>query len=238
MQNIIFSGLVLILAITGGPAFGSESGAAGTTIFNYNNYADNAPGTEFLERGNRFYRQGDYDAAVGNFQLASHWGDKMGQFNLGLLYVNGQGVERNPLRGWAWIELAAERGYPHYRQVADGIWGQFEPKHRKIARRILEDELRPEYGDEVAIERTSREMKRRLRKNTSGGSRVGANRVVYVEDRAGNLISGHQYFHPDRWDFEKIIQFETRLIKAVKGGVRIREVESRDDEEDSSDSGD
>jgi len=204
-------------------------------VFNINNYADNAPGTQFLERGNRFFRQNDYDAAAGYFRLAARWADKMAQFNLGMLYVNGQGVERDPLRGWAWIKLSAERGYPKNVKVAADIWSHFKDEHKKVARRILEEELKPEYGDEVAIPRTSNEMKRTLARKTSGGSRIGVNRAVYVTDRGGNFESGEQFFRDARWDFEQIVQFETRLQKALgSGNVRLRDFRTLDDGDETS----
>jgi len=203
-------------------------------VFNINNYADNAPGTQFLERGNRFFRQGDYDAAAGYFRLAARWADKMAQFNLGMLYVNGQGVERDPLRGWAWIKLSAERGYPKNVSVAADIWSHFNDDHKKVARRILEEELKPEYGDGVAVPRTSNEMKRTMARTTSGGSRIGVNRAVYVTDRSGNFESADQFFRDARWDFEQIVQFETRLQKAIgRGNVRLREFRTLDDDETS-----
>ena len=201
-------------------------------VANYSNYAANAPGTPFLERGNMFFRQGDYDAAVGNFRLAAHWADKLAQFNLGMMYVNGDGVARDPLRGWAWIKLSAERGYPKNAAVAADIWNQFTDEHRKVAEQILEEELRPRYGDEVAIPRTSNEMKRMLARNTSGGSRVGVNRAVYVTGRDGTFVSGDQFFRDERWNFEKIVQFETRLHKAIGGGtVILRDFETLEDGE-------
>lgn len=211
-----------------------QAGVLNAQVVNYNNYAQNAPGTQFLERGNMFFRQGDYDAAVGNFRLAAHWADKLAQFNLGMMYVNGDGVERDPLRGWAWIKLSAERGYPKNAAVAADIWAQFTDEHRKVARRILEEELEPEYGDEVAIPRTSSEMKRMLSRKASGGSRVGVNRAVYVTGRDGTFVSGDQFFRDERWDFEKIVQFETRLHKAIGGGnVILRDFQTVEDGEES-----
>lgn len=217
-------------------ALGTPSGS-NAQVVNYNNYANNAPGTPFLERGNMFYRQGDYAAAVGNFRLAAYWADKLAQFNLGLLYVNGDGVERDPLRGWAWIKLSAERGYPKNAAVAADIWDQLTDEHREAARRILEEELEPEYGDEVAIPRTANDMKRTLARDTSGGSRVGVNRAVYVTGRDGTFVSGNQFFRDEFWNFEKIVQFETRLQKSLGGGNVIlrdfRTVEDGGDREQS-----
>lgn len=223
MKNILsFTGTLLAAAL--------HVGALEAQVVNFNNYAQNAPGTQFLERGNMFFRQGDYDAAVGNFRLAAHWADKLAQFNLGMMYVNGDGVERDPLRGWAWIKLSAERGYPKNAAVAADIWNQFTDEHRKVAREILEKELKPRYGDEVAVPRTSTEMKRMLARNTSGGSRVGVNRTVYVTGRDSAFVSGNQFFRDERWNFERIVQFETRLQKAIGGGnVILRDFQTLED---------
>lgn len=232
----IFSIAVAILLLALGTPIGADA-----QVVNYNNYAQNAPGTQFLERGNMFYRQGDYAAAVGNFRLAAYWGDKLAQFNLGLMHVNGDGVERDPLRGWAWIRLSAERGYPKYAAVAGDIWNQLTDEHRLAARAILEEELEPEYGDEVAVPRTSNEMKRMLARDTSGGSRVGVNRAVYVTGRDGTFVSGNQFFRDEFWDFEKIVRFETRLQKSLGGGnVILRDFQTVEDgaEPRQADSGD
>jgi len=216
-----------------------QAGVLGAQVVNYNNYAQNAPGTQFLERGNMFFRQGDYDAAVGNFRLAAHWADKLAQFNLGMMYVNGDGVERDPLRGWAWIKLSAERGYPKNAAVAADIWTQFTDDHRKVAKEILEKELKPRYGDEVAIPRTANDMKRTLARDTSGGSRVGVNRAVYVTGRNGGFGSGDQVFRDELWNFNKIVQFETRLHKAIGGGnVVLRDFQTVEDDESAPQSSD
>ncbi|MFO7763160.1 MAG: hypothetical protein R6V61_05460 [Wenzhouxiangellaceae bacterium] len=216
-----------------------QIGIVEAQVVNVNNYAQNAPGTQFLERGNMFFRQGDYDAALGNFRLAAHWADKLAQFNLGMMYVNGDGVERDPLRGWAWIQLSAERGYPKNAAVAADIWNQFTEEHRKVAKEILENELKPRYGDEVAIPRTTNDMKRTLARDLSGGSRVGVNRAVYVTGRDGTFISGDQFFRDELWNFEKIVQFETRLHKAIGvGNVILRDFQTLEDGESAPQSSD
>jgi len=225
-QSIVFANALLVALI-----FACISVSASGQTVNINNYARNAPGTQFLERGNRFYKQGDFDAAAGYFRLAARWADKLAQFNLGMLHVNGSGVPRDPLRGWAWIELASERGYPKFEAVADEIWKQFSDEHRRVARAILEEELEPEFGDEVAVHRASNEMRRDRKGKTSGGSRVGVNRALYVVSRDGSFESGDQFMRDELWDFEKIIAFETRLYKAMAdGNVTVRELQLPEDE--------
>lgn len=213
--------------------------AANAGALDYRNYAKNAPGTQFLERGNAFFKQGDYAAAASYYRLAAHWADKLAQFNLGLLYVNGDGVERDPLRGWAWIRLAAERGYPKFVRVANDIESRFDDEHLAAATEILEQELAPEYGDAVAIERTAREMERMRDRATGGGSRVGANRALYVTGRDGRWVRGGEYYDPDLWDFRAIVAFETRLQRALGGGeVILREFRTVDDDPQAQDAPD
>lgn len=232
MKNTIsFAAILLATAL--------QTGVLEAQVVNVNDYAQNAPGTRFLERGNMFFRQGDYDAALGNFRLAAHWADKLAQFNLGMMYVNGDGVERDPLRGWAWIKLSAERAYPKNAAIAADIWNQFSDEHRKVAKKILVKELKPRYGDEVAIPRTSNEMERMLSRKTSGGSRVGVNRAIYVTGRDGTFLSGNQFFRDELWNFEKIVQFETRLHKAIGvGNVILRDFQTLDDGESAPQSSD
>jgi len=198
----------------------------------YRDYAENAPGTHFLERGNRFFEQQDYAAAARYYRLAAHWADKLAQFNLGILYVNGDGVARDPLRGWAWIRLAAERGYPKYARVANDLWARFDAEQRRAAQAIVDEELEPEYGDAVAIERTVREMRREREQAVGGGSRVGVNRTLYVTGRDGQWTRGGQFYDPARWDFRQIVAFETRLQRALGGGeVILRDFKTIDDDE-------
>ena len=78
-----------------------------------------------------------------------------------------------------------------------------------------------------------------LARNTSGGSRVGVNRAVYVTGRDGTFVSGDQFFRDERWNFEKIVQFETRLHKAIGGGnVILRDFQTVEDGESSPKSSD
>lgn len=230
MTNFRFAVLLVFCALSAGRLYADAD---------FRDYAENAPGTQFLERGNFFFEQGDYAAAAGYYRLAAHWADKLAQFNLGLLYVNGDGVERDPLRGWAWIRLAAERGYPKFVRVANDIWTRFEPGHREAARSILEDELEPKYGDEVAIERTAREMIRDRERAVAGGSRVGVNRTRYVTGRGGEWVRGGEYYDEARWDFRQIVAFETRLQKALGSGeVILRDFQTIDDPPDAPDAPD
>ena len=62
------------------------------------------------EEGTKLYKAKDYEAAVPYLQLAAEWGFKDAQVRLGQIYFKGLGsVERNPLRGLAWLGTAASK---------------------------------------------------------------------------------------------------------------------------------
>ncbi|MDX1514654.1 MAG: tetratricopeptide repeat protein [Gammaproteobacteria bacterium] len=53
---------------------------------------------------------GDYEAALHNWRPLADAGHVDAQFNIGLLYDNGAGVERDPAEAARWYRLAAEAG--------------------------------------------------------------------------------------------------------------------------------
>jgi len=58
------------------------------------------------------YRQGDYETAAAFWKKLARKGDKSAQYNLGALYANGQGVEKDAARAYTWFLKAAESGVP------------------------------------------------------------------------------------------------------------------------------
>lgn len=68
------------------------------------------PGHEGKEKGSKYYKAKDYDKALPYLQVAAEWGFKDAQVRLGQIYLKGLGdVEKNKLRGLAWIGTAASK---------------------------------------------------------------------------------------------------------------------------------
>lgn len=217
-------------------------------------YADRTPGHKQLEAGLDAYDSGHYVSARGKFRRAAYWADKVAQFNLGVIYLHGQGTEPQPARAWAWFELAAEREYPHMVEVAGRVWDTLDESQRARARRIFEDELLERFGDEVAVPRTARQMRSKQRRAT--GSRVGFRSgnltVLEMQDidlrpafttkisASGREYTGDAYYDPAKFDFYNVVAAETRLFEAEQSGkVRLGTFELIDDEdeEDATESG-
>lgn len=90
-------------------------------------YADESPGTRqapfvssafvalggyFLEGIPETYVRPDVSRAVDMFQYAaSYYGDPDGQYSLARLYLDGQGVPKDPRQAARWLRLAAGKGH-------------------------------------------------------------------------------------------------------------------------------
>ena len=56
------------------------------------------------------YERGDYATALAGFQNYAAQGNAAAQFNLGLMYANGEGVPKDDAEAVRWYRLAAEQG--------------------------------------------------------------------------------------------------------------------------------
>jgi TPR repeat protein len=63
-----------------------------------------------LETGVSAYQKGDYATALSVFRAEAEKGDARGQYNLGVLYLTGHGVERDPAQALLWDRRAADQG--------------------------------------------------------------------------------------------------------------------------------
>ncbi len=68
-----------------------------------------APAWAGLAEGAAAYLRGDYATALREFRPLAKQGDANAQFNLGLMYDNGQGVPQDYVRAHMWFNLAASR---------------------------------------------------------------------------------------------------------------------------------
>ncbi len=217
-QNV----LLMILAIVGLFSLPAISSAQ--------SYAEHSPGHKLHVEAIRAFEAGQYRLALDGFRSSARWADKLSQFNVGIIYYNGHGVDADPARAWAWFELSAERRYPKMGEMADRVAGELNPAQRAEARRILEEELLPVYGDEVAVRRTARRMDRE-RRNVAG-SRTGSVGAVTVITASGDSVHGSRFFDAKAWDFKQIVQAEMELFDALgTGRVELRDVEAEPEED-------
>jgi hypothetical protein len=198
--------IALVLALfLGSPVSANPVGPAGQN-----------PGLSLYHEAVRHYQNGNHAQAFEDYEESAHWGNKLSQFNLGTMYYNGVHVSRDPARAWAWVKLAAERGYQQLIDMEQAIWSELDATDRDRAERILERELLPEYGDAAALPRMERFVNRRYRSAT--GSRLGGvagSNPVLVQPRDQVQATGDVYYRDDNWRVERWLEQEAAWFDAM-----------------------
>lgn len=100
---------------------------------------------DMLLNAAKAYDRGDYDHAFKLIRRDACAGDKSSQAALGKMYLLGQGVERNDLIGYAWLETAGEYQFMRTRGIARKLHQAMTPKQRAVAD-AKADELLRLYG--------------------------------------------------------------------------------------------
>ena len=120
--------------------------------------------------GMQLYSEGRYTDALHYFKYGARYADKLSQLSIGLMYANGQGVDKDPVRACAWLALAAERKFTQFVATRDRVCSALTSAQRDAAIAEL-DKLLPEYGDKVAKRRMATALQ--LAKMQTTGSSLG-----------------------------------------------------------------
>lgn len=130
-------------------------------------FSEILPGDHNFCLANKALQKGSVKQALSHYKSAAAWGDKRSMFNMGLLLVRGDGVERDVPLGLAWLALAAERKKDALqRETLASYWKAASTDERDAAN-VLWNDLKHTYADGVALKRANirfdREMDRMRR---------------------------------------------------------------------------
>lgn len=125
--------------------------------------------------GMRRYAHKDYAGALKYFEIGSYYADKLSQLSTGLMYMNGEGVKKDPVTAYAWIDLAAERDYPDFVATRDQLKAELTPEQLAQAMQVR-GKLAGRYADAVAKPRLAVQLRQGQMQLT--GSRTGFNSGV------------------------------------------------------------
>jgi len=114
--------------------------------------ADARPGEYYFKIGARAFQKNDSKFAVEMYEVAASWAYKPAAYNLGVMYARGQGIPADYPRALAWMALAAERGDERYVAARNVVQAQLTPE-QIVQARVIVEELKKTYGDEVALRR-------------------------------------------------------------------------------------
>lgn len=154
-----------------------------------NTPTDGHPDQYYEFRGMHAYVAGDYASAMRDFLQSARYADKLSQLSIGLMYLNGQGVTKDPVTAFAWTAIAAERKYPQFLATRDRIWSQLDATQRERAKAMVAD-LYTEYGDASAKPRMAKILRREIPTHTGSFLGFGAQSVASLTPAQMAAASG------------------------------------------------
>lgn len=188
-------------------------------------FANGHPDMRFRADGLYFLRRGQVEDAITRFRRAARYADKPSQAMLGELYWTGQGVEVDRALGYAWMDLAAERGYRSFLVLRERYWSEMTEAERARAVEVG-GPLFEQYGDAVAKPRLERVMRRALTRVT--GSRTGfqGNLRVVLPGPAGSSIEVRDLYAERYWNPERYYEWQDEVWRAPsRARVTVGELE-------------
>src|SRR3546814_44567 len=184
------------------------------------------------------YSRHEYDIALDQFLRAARYGDKPAQAMLAEMYWKGTGVAQDRPRGYAWMDIAAERRFPNFVILRERYWSSLDARERERAIDVGRP-LMDEYGDDSAGPRLAKVLRRY--QHVSTGSRLGF--VGHIDnDRpglfarnkgmapgtgplasAGIHVSADDYYAAENWDVAKYWQRQAQAWGAPppRGNVHV-----------------
>src|SRR5690606_35047968 len=100
-------------------------------------------------RGLKEFKDGNLEDAFRFFQRAAFYADKPSQGMVAEMLWSGQGVPQDRALAYAWMDLAAERGYATFLGARERYWNALDESERERA--ISEGQaVYAKYGDAAA----------------------------------------------------------------------------------------
>ncbi len=187
------------------------------------------PDLRWRKVGLERYEAGLHDKALDAFIRSSRYADKGSQAMVAEMYWNGEGTEVDRARAYAWMDLAAERGYKDFTAIREYYWNSLSELERERALSVGQD-IYADFGDDVAKPRLERKINQGRRLTT--GSRTGFKGALTVLlPGNGNWIrlDGEQYYNDKFWQPEQYFEWQDQLWREpYRGRVEVGAVAEDD----------
>ena len=160
------------------------------------------PDQSYRLDGLKAYHDGNYDFALRDFRTAARFADKPAQAMLASMYWEGRSVQQDRALAYAWMDLAAERGYPWLLADRERYWqGMTEDEHRRAIE--VGQAIYDEYGDDAAMPRLGVWMHRGKMQATGSHAGFVGNMSEHKPSPAGLLAGaswdGNAYYAARYW---------------------------------------
>jgi TPR repeat protein len=189
-------------------------------------FLNHHPDMKYRMLGMEAYENKDYAEAMRFFRRAGFYGDKPSQGMVAEMYWNGQGVARDPVLAYVWMDLAAERGYRGFFGLRERYWTSLSEAER--ARAVEEGQaVYAKFGDAAAKPRYAFQLRAGRRQMT--GSRTGFNhgvQIIVPGPEGGQAIEGSKFYDARYWDPKKYWAWQDNVwMKPKIGRVEIGEIQ-------------
>jgi TPR repeat protein len=88
------------------------------------------------------YGAKEYDKAFAQFQRLACAGDVESQSALGRMYIDGNGVQQDDLKGYAWLKMAAQVIFPKYQTVVKELEQDMTSNQRDVSNSMVADYMK------------------------------------------------------------------------------------------------
>lgn len=194
----------LLSASTSTPVAGAEPGKPVNPDIDQGminaGFLNSHPDLRYRMLGLEEHRQGKHEDALHFFQRASYYGDKPSQGMVAEMLWNGTGTPANRPQAYAWMDLAAERGYQGFLLLREQYWSALDEAERAAA--IAQGHaIYAEYGDTIAQRRLARLLRQERRRLTGSRTGFAGTLEIAVPGPAGfERLDGSKFYDEKFWD--------------------------------------
>ncbi|MCU4677053.1 hypothetical protein N7931_15575 [Catenovulum sp. 2E275] len=105
-----------------------------------------------ITQADQYFQQKQYDLAKVDYLTLAETGSAHAFYQLGVLYLNGLGVEKSQLKALLWFDLAAEQSFLDSKQIVADLLKN-TPDESKAKIQVLSDTFKQSYGWQVVHNR-------------------------------------------------------------------------------------
>lgn len=205
-----------------------ERGVMETTGF-----LDAHPDMRYRIQGQRELAAGRHSVALEHFKRASRYADKASQAMVAEMLWSGKGVSEDRASAYAWMDLAAERGYEGFVVHRERYWARLTDSER--ARALDAGAMLYEtYGDDAARPRLARVMYgAKLRTVGARPSMLGRYSDLFARTEEGTtrVFQMNEYYSPRLWDESKYQAIQDATWERIPN-VHVGDIETAGDPDD------
>ena len=175
------------------------------------------------------YKKRHYDDAMRFFRRASFYADKPSQGMVAEMLWNGEGAAKDRALAYAWMDLAAERGYQGFVGLRERYWKAMDDSERQ---RALSEgpAIYARFGDAAAQPRYEAQLRRGRMQITGSRTGFAGNVQIIIPGPSGEQsIDGSKFYDERYWDAKKYWAYTDQVwAKPRIGRVEVGAVEQVD----------